>query len=471
MKHPMGMYIISITEFIEKFSYFIFCGTLVLFMYEVLHFSIAFSALLYGIIVGSCYFFQIMSGHLTDSILGNRKSIIIGGALMLLSQLIFTYDASLYYLTESVPTHSSFLFSYPEIIFIIGVIVFAIGTSFIKISVTSFVGLFYENKEELLDSAYTTFYMITNFGPLLAPLVLCVVVGIGYPQLYQYGFFIGAIIMLIGLAIFLMFKNKYLVGENGEAIGVKPISKMIEEQTGENISRERGGNLSNIEIDRFKVIFLILILFTVFYSSLEQILTSIIVISMNYINNTIPFTNITVAPQIYVSMNAIFVIILSPIFLKLMPKLEERNKEPSSLDKLGIGTLLITLSFLFLFIPSYFSTGKIDMIWLVFFNIFLSASEILIIPIGLSLLSKLAPARYRSLMMGVLFTATAIAEIISGVFASAVPTPGKTTKLLGIIPINSLSSFVMVFIIISAVTGIMWFIFKKRIQRLMHGIE
>ena len=471
MQHPMGTYIISITEFIEKFSYFLFAGTLVLFMYEVLHFSIAFSSLLYGIIIGCCYLFQVISGYLTDTILGNRKSVIIGGVLMTISQLIFTYDASLYYLTETVPTHSSFLFSYPEIIFIIGAIVFAIGASFIKISVTSFVGLFYEGKEELLDSAYTTFYMITNFGPLIAPVVLSIVVGIGYPHLYQYGFFIGAIIMLFGVIIFLMFKNRYLVNAKGEPVGVKPISTIIVEKTGGNISRERGGNLSKIEIDRIKVIFLILIVFTVFYCSLEQILTSIIIISMNYVDNTIPFTGIVVAPQIYISLNAIFVIILSPIFLKVMPMLEERNKGLSSIEKLGVGTLLITVAYLMLIIPTIISNAKIGMVWLVVFNIFLSAAEILIIPIGLSLISKLAPIRYRSLMMGILFTATAIADLISGVLSSAIPLPGTTTKLLGIVEIGDLSSFLMIFIVNSAVLGILWLLSKNRIQKMMHGVE
>lgn len=471
MKHPMGTYLISVTEFFEKFSYYIFAGTLVLFMNEVLHFSIHFSALLYGIIVSCCYFFQIISGYLTDVYLGNRRSVIIGGILMVISQLIFTYDGSLYYLTESVPTHSTILFSYPEIIFIIGVIFFSIGASFIKISVTSFIGLFYEGKEELLDSAYTTFYMITNFGPLLAPVVLNIVVGIGYPHLYQYGFFIGAIVLLIGLIIFILFKNKYLVTAHGKAVGDKPISEMIVERLGDNPSRARGGNLSKIEIDRIKVIFLILIVCTVFYCSLEQILTSLIVIAMHYVNNTIPFTSFTVGPQIYVSLNAVAVIILSPIFLKLMPKLAERNKEPSSLGKLGIGTFCITLAYASLLLPTIVSSGKIHMGWMVVFNFFLSAGEIFIIPIGLSLISKLAPVRYRSLMMGIMFTATAIAEIFSGVLASAVPLPTKSTFLFGIIPITNLSSFVLIFILISAITGILWFIFKNRIHELMHGID
>ena len=470
MKIPMGTYLISVTEMFEKLSYYLFTGTLVLYMYEVLHFSVQFSALLYGIIVGSCYFSQIITGYLTDVYLGNRKSVIIGGILMLISQLVFTYDASLYYLTEAVPTHSTLLFSYPELIFIIGAIIFAIGTSFMKIGVTSFIGLFYENKEEHLDSAYTIFYMISNFGPFVAPLILGIVVGIGYPHLYQYGFFIGALTIFVGLIVFLMLKNKYLITESGENVGVTPISKMIVEKTGENIARSRGGNLTKIEKDRIKVIFLILIIFTIFYTGFEQILTSILIITIHYINNTIPFTNITIAPQTFISLNAICVLILSPILLKVMPKFADRNKEPSSISKLGIGTLLITVAYTFLLIPSYLP-GKINMVWLVLFHIFLAMAELFIVPIGLSLISKLAPVRYRSLMMGILFTATAIAEVFSGVLASCVPTPGHCTKLFGLIQINSLSSFIWIFIILSGAFGLIWFLSKRKIQNLTHGIE
>lgn len=135
-------------------------------MLQVLHFSTAFSTFLFGMIIGSTYLFQLLAGYISDAFIGNRKAIIIGGALMVIAQLIFTYDASLYYLTTNVAEHSAFLFSQIEIIFLIGVFIMAIGASFIKVSVTSFVGLFYPDNEELLDSAYTIFYMLINVGDL-----------------------------------------------------------------------------------------------------------------------------------------------------------------------------------------------------------------------------------------------------------------------------------------------------------------
>ncbi len=158
MEHPKGIYAISFIEMWERFSFFIFCGLLVLYMIEVLHFSMPFSNILYGIIIGVGYLLQLVTGQITDTYFGNRKSIIVGTLLMLASQLIFAYDASLYHLTAAVPVHSNFIFSYPEIIFLIGMVFISFGSSFLKVSTTSFISLFYKDQGSLLDAAYTLFF-------------------------------------------------------------------------------------------------------------------------------------------------------------------------------------------------------------------------------------------------------------------------------------------------------------------------
>lgn len=473
MKHPMGMYVISVTEMWERFSFYIFSGILVLFMLEVLCFSMEFATCLFGIIIASTYFLQLIAGYITDTYIGNRKAIIFGGILMLISQIVFTYDASLYYLTANVAEHSAFLFSYPEIVFLIGVVIMAVGASFFKVSVTSFVGLFYPDNEELLDSAYTVFYMLINVGGFLAPLALNFAVGVNDPSLYQYGFLIGAITIFIGLVMFIVLKNKYLRLPNGEPIGVIPICKsphVLENKSNGNIADK----LSKIEIDRLKVIFLILIMITVFFIAHEQISTSLIILPMTYINNVIPFTGIEVAPQFFLTLNPLFIIILSPVFVKLFSMLSDRKKEPSSISKLGIGLFLVAVSYVFLYIPlvgiQEYST--MHMSWMFAFNFILVVAELLMMPIALSLISKLAPLKYRSLMVGVLFVASAVANVISGYFASAFPDEiGETTMLLGLIPLHGPASFMVVFIVLSVVFALMWLLLKNKIKKLMHGIN
>ena len=151
--------------------------------------------------------------------------------------------------------------------------------------------------------------------------------------------------------------------------------------------------------------------------------------------------------------------------------LKERNKEPSSISKLAIGILFAAFAYVILLIPGYISNEPMNLIWIVLFNMFLSAAELLIVPIGLSLISKLAPQALRSLMMGVVFAATAVAKILSGLFASALPINGETGMLLGIIPISNLASFLWIFVIISGAMCIICLISKNKIKKMMPGIE
>lgn len=473
MKHPTGMYIVSITEMWERFSFYIFVSILVLFMMQVLHFSPEFSTFLYGIILASTYLFQLVAGYLTDRYISNRKSIIIGGIFMLISQMIFTYDASLYIALERVPMHSAFLFNYPEIIFLLGVVFMTLGSGFFKVSVTSFVGLFYEGQEELLDSAYTIFYMFINIGGFLAPFILNFVVGANNPSLYQYGFLLGGIIIFAGLIMFIALR-RYLCLPNGEPVGTIPISKNNEFLEDKTVKKINDAKLSKIEISRIFVIFLVLIVIVLYYMSLEQINTSFIIFNLGFVNNVIPFTNISVSPELFISIPPLIVILLSPISIKVLDMLSKRNKEPSSISKLGIGLIISAVAFIMLLIPLNFydPVSRINMVWLVLFSIFIVIGELLIMPISLSFISKLAPVKYTSLTMGVMFSATAVSEIMAGLFAAAMPhTFSETTKLFGAIPIAGVQSFMWMFVIILAGSGVLWLLFGGKIKKLTHGIE
>lgn len=473
MNHPIGMYVLSMTEMWERFSYYIFSAILVLFMYEVLHFSSSFSSFLYGIIIGVTYLFQMIAGYISDTYLGNRKSIIIGGIGMFLSQLIFMYAASLYSLTANVAEHSSFIFNYVEMIFLIGIVFMIFGSGFFKVSVTSFVGLFYEDNDERLDSAYTIFYMFINIGAFLAPLLANFVVGVNNPSLYQYGFLMAAIIILIGTVMFILLKNKYMKLANGDAIGVVPISKderMLKRRHNIDLNEK----LSKIEINHMKVIFLILIVIIAFFINHEQVSTSFVIFTMNYVNNIIPFTNFEIAPELYLSLGPLILVIMGPLFIKLFSFLSKKDKEPSSITKMGIGLLIISMAYflMLLSLDTFDSNMRINMFWLVLYNVFMIAGELLIMPIAISLISKLAPPKYTTMMMGVMFAATAIGTILAGVFASSFPVNiGDSNMFLGLIPINSIASFMSLFIVLSIVLAIIWLLFRKRIIKLSHGIE
>ena len=464
MKHEKGLYLLTTTVMWERISFYIFTGVLVLYMVDVLHFSDSFSAFFYGIAVGLTYLFQIIGGYFCDEYLGNRKSIIMGILLILIAQLIFTYDASLYHLMVNVPVHSSLLFTMPEIIFLIGVFMMAIGISFFKVSIVSYIGLLYQDRPEYLDSAFSIDFMFINIGGFFAPLALSFVVGVHNPGLYQYGFLIGVITIFTALILFLSLEKKYLVSQDGESIGAVPRSKS---QNGD----ENDSKLTKIEINRLEVIFLVFLFVIVYYISHEQVFTSIMIFTADYVGNIIPWINAAVGPAFYLSIIHLFIIVLSPLYIKLFEYLLNKNKGISNITKMGLGALVLSLSYLILSVAcsGLENALNINMSWMVLFCFILVNSELLVLPVSLSLISKLSPPKYATVVVGFYYATFSIGEMLSAYFASALPTDG-TTKLLNFISIGDFSSFFMVFAVLCFVLGLIWLMFSKRIKKLMHGL-
>ena len=464
MKHEKGLYLLTTTVMWERISFYIFTGVLVLYMVDVLHFSNSFAAFFYGIAVGLTYFFQIIGGYFCDEYLGNRKSLILGTVLILIAQLIFTYDASLYHLTSNIPVHSSLLFTMSEIIFLAGVGIMAVGISFFKVSVVSFIGLLYQDRPEYLDSAFSIDFMFINIGGFFAPLALSFVVGVHNPALYQYGFLIGVITILVALIFFLALQNKYLLSPDGQALGAEPQSKS--QNAAENESK-----LSKIEINRLEVIILVFLFIIIYYISHEQVFTSIMIFAADYVDNIIPLINVSVGPAFYLSLIHLFIIFLSPIYIKLFEYLSEKNKGVSNITKMGFGALILALSFLILSIACYGlgAAFSINMSWMILFSFILVNSELLVLPVSLSLISKLSPSKYATVVVGIYYATFSVGEMLSGYFASALPSNGPT-ELLNFISIADFSSFFMIFVVLCLVLGGIWLLFSKRIIKLMHGL-
>lgn len=324
MSHPKGLYLLSATEMWESFSFYIYSSILVLFMMDVLHFSPEFSAFFYGIIIGLSYIIQIVAGFVCDRFLGNRKSVIIGSILMVISQLIFTYCASMHYLNADLIIHSNIMFTFPEILFLTGIVLMTIGVSLFKVSNTSFVSLLYDDDHpENLDSAYSIFNLALGLGGFLATLTVSLVLKNGDASLYQYGFLIGFATILIGLLTFFGFKNRYLKKENGEYIGVVPVSKISSD-----IGQKTNEKLSKIEIKHLGILFLILTFVFVFFMGHEQIFTSIIFFTLDYVNNFVPVLNMEIHPTFYLTINTIFIWCLARFCLRHMAFWQERIRNP-----------------------------------------------------------------------------------------------------------------------------------------------
>lgn len=463
MKHSKSTYMISSLAMLESFSYILFTESLVMYMVDVLHFSEPFSSSLFGIVYGSTYLFQILGGYFCDRYFGNRKSVMIGIVLIFIAQLIFTYDASLYTLTANVATHSTLLFTYPEIVFLIGTGIMAIGVSFFKVSIASFLNLIYKGDEKELDSAFGIFYMFLNIGGFFAPLTINFVVGVHHPSLYQYGFFIAAMAILIAFIILYTLKDRFLILPNGKPVGVIPRYK-AENSENKNNSNSK---LSKTEISRMKISFLVILLVIIYIIGNQQIFSSMIIFAENHVNNVIPVINYPITPQFYFTIYGIFIIILSPIYIKLFKTSAKKNKEVSSFSKIGIGLIFLGLAYLIIVlgVGTFDSNMKISMIWITLFYFIFVNSELLVMPVSLSLISKLAPEKYKSSMIGIYYLSFSIASVVAGTIASALPTDNNPTMLFNIIPLQNLSSFFMIFVAVGFATGAIWLLFNKKITK------
>lgn len=453
----------------ERFSFYGLAAILTLYMVSALQYTISFAALIYGIYTSVAYLTQLLGGYIADTFLGNRKTMYIGGFLMAIGQFILAYSASMYVPGVVIPLHSSFIFNAQEISMVAGLLCIMFGAGFFKVNISSLVRFLYNEDDKRLDSAFTLFYMGINIGAFFSPLIIGIVIGNNHPELFKYGFLIAGIGLLIGLITFTLLKDKYLVNPEGHPIGVYPTKKEVDPKLVEELKEERHGkNLSKEEKDRIIAIFVLAVIAIFFWAAFEQTSTSITVFTEQYVPN--------IAPELFQTIDPLSIIILSPIFAAIWLWLSNRNKEPSVISKMGIGMLFLALSFAVLLIPSSMvdnGAKSIPIITLIGLNMIQALAEIFISPTGQSLVAKLSPIKYSSIMMGVWFLSTAIAEILAAFLAGLYPDPRLATKptLFGIIQISNLQTFCWIFIIISIIISIITLLLRNKITKLMHGIH
>ncbi len=178
----------------------------------------------------------------------------------------------------------------------------------------------------------------------------------------------------------------------------------------------------------------------------------------------------TVPTSYFQSINAIAIVIFAPVFAILWTFLGKRNIEPASPYKQAIGLFLLSLGYLVIAIGVKDVTAKVSMMWLVSLYSIHTFGELCLSPIGLSMVNKLAPVKFASLLMGVWFLSTSAANKFAGVLAGLYPEAGKVKKIIGF-EIADLYDFFMLFVVMSGVAAIILFILSSRLLKMMHGVK
>jgi POT family proton-dependent oligopeptide transporter len=466
-KHPKGLWVLFGTEMWERFNFYGMRALLTLFMVNALMLQEAEASIIYGGFLALCYLTPMLGGFIADRFLGNRFSIIIGGAMMALGQLFMFISASTF--DSSLGTAKTMMWV------ALGIIIF--GNGFFKPNISSMVGSLYPKEEKSkLDSAFTIFYMGINLGAFLGQFI-CPILGdrisdggVRDVHAFKWGFLAASIAMMVGTAFFIFLKNKYVVTPEGRAIGGLPSQNTAEDFdegeaqkahfSGKSIGISVGlfvvgyllfniglgqniiyslvysagialsvliildSTLNKVERDRIFVIYIVSFFVIFFWAAFEQAGISLTFIANNQTDRNLFGWNMP--PSMVQIFNGLFIVVMAVPFSMLWDKLREKGREPISPLKQALGLLLIALSY---FIIAYNvkdlgNSGLLAIKWLILLYFIQTCAELALSPIGLSLVGKLAPKRFASLLFGVFFIANAAGYALAGTLGSILPPTG-----------------------------------------------
>ena len=230
------------------------------------------------------------------------------------------------------------------------------------------------------------------------------------------------------------------------------------------------GSLTKIERDRIFVIYIIAFFVIFFWAAYEQAGASLTLFASEQTDRVIFGWEM---PASWIqSFNPFFVVILAAIMPGVWGFLNKRGMEPASPTKQAIGLLLLSLGYLVIcFAVKDVQPGvKVSLIWLTGLYFIHTMGEIALSPIGLSMVNKLTPIRFASLMMGIWYLSTATANKFAGTLSGLYPEAGKVKTLLGY-RIETMYDFFMVFVVMSATASLILFLLSKKLQKMMHGVE
>jgi POT family proton-dependent oligopeptide transporter len=439
-KHPKGLYFLFFTEMWERFSFYGINGILVLYLTK--HLTIAHddASLVSGAYMAFTFLAPIIGGWVADKLIGYIWSVIIGASLIFLGNVILALPLAL---------NAVYL----------GLATIAVGTGFLKSTISVLVGQLYQTNDQKRDSAYTLFYMGINLGSILAGLIIAY---IAEKINWYYGFALAALGMLVGLIIFITgYKKGYfsqqsniiksdnlrhkIIGINGgtwlligtcvfiyfmfyllsDPANTKIVITMISFAMLFYILFLALRSKSTEERKQLLSILVFIITAIFFWSLYKQSFNSLALFIDHDINRV--FMGITIPTSMFVLVpNSIFIILLASLFAKIWLKLAEKGNNPSAPVKFLIGLLFTLASFITFTLSAYlaYTSGVASsMLWPLVGIFLLTCAELCISPVGLSIVSEMSPKHLSGFLMGAWFLASSIGSYVSGLLSSFVHIP------------------------------------------------
>ena len=489
--HPRGLSTLFFTEMWERFSYYGLRPLLILFMTAALAdggfgFQRLQASAIVGIYAASVYLASLPGGWIADRLLGLRRAILTGAVLIASGHLSIGISG----------------FVGGKVLFFLGLVFIVLGTGLLKPNISAIVGDLYPESGARRDAGFSIFYMGINSGSFLGQIVTGV---LGEKVGWHWGFGAAGFGMLIGLILFATRASKTLgsIGlettkhpdpviqakqirttKVGVAVGLGALALVITlAATGaitldpQAIGRSMtyvlvglgvayfgyiftAGGLTGDERKRTVVVLVLFVFSAIFWSAFEQAPTSLNLFARDFTDRQIG--SFTIPATWFQSVNALFIIILAPVFAVIWSRLAERGLDLSSPAKFTIGLVACGLAFVLMWVASNIIVGsggavKVAPWWLVGSYLLQTVGELSVSPVGLSSMTKLSPRRYVGQMMGVWFLATALGNLIAGLVGGSVNPEelSQTPKLFMLTSASLLGAAIVLALLIVPIRNMM----------------
>jgi POT family proton-dependent oligopeptide transporter len=390
--HPRGLTFLFATEMWERFSYYGMRALLVLYMIkyllvperaesvvglagfrsalEVVFGPLALQPLasqIYGIYTGLVYLTPVFGGLLADRVLGQRRTVILGASLMAIGHFLMAF----------------------EHLFLLALLVLILGNGAFKPNISTQVGHLYAPGDRRRDRAFSIFYVGINLGAFMAPLI-CGTLGETYG--WHYGFLAAGVGMTIGLIVYL------IAGPT-----LPPDAFVRREQTNTPMRRDEWLAIGAIVALMLPV--------SLYWGTYEQQGNTIALWADQHTNRTIFSLEIPVTW--FQSFNPFMIFAFTPFVVALWRR--QGSGEPSTVAKMAIGCTLNATAYLLMAIAAWTAAGgQASWLWLLGFFVIITVGELYLSPVGLSLVSKVAPARLMSMLMGVWLSTNFFGGFLAG---------------------------------------------------------
>jgi proton-dependent oligopeptide transporter, POT family len=423
--HPRGLAYLFATEMWERFSYYGMRALLVLYMVKYLlhpdraQTVVGFATLrgtlesvfgpldiqplssqIFGLYSGLVYLTPILGGYLADRVLGQRRMVIIGAALMAVGHFLMAF----------------------ETLFLLALLVLILGNGAFKPNISTQVGSLYAPGDPRRDRAFSIFYVGINLGAFLAPLICGT---LGETLGWHYGFGAAGVGMTVGLCIYL-YAQRHLPMDRWQARMVTRDERPLD--------RAAWRLMGAIVLLALPVIF--------FWATYEQQGNTIALWADGYTERRIG--SFEIPTTWFQAVNPFLIFAFTPLILTLWKRQAERGREPSTVLKMAYGCFGTAAAYLILAMAAVWAGGgKASVLWLLLYFVVLTIGELYLSPVGLSLVSKLAPARALSMMMGVWLSTSFIGGFLAGYLGSFWSVMDKGRFFLMIAVIAALAGLVI----------------------------